>query len=120
MGDQADNIFLSFKLSEVEKKKYDKVIKAFTDHFVTKTNVIYERAKFNLRYQIEGELIEDFITDLHMLSENCEYGTLKEEMIRDRIVVGVRDRKLSEKLQLVKDLTLQKAVDEVRQHYAVR
>ncbi|XP_036329901.1 uncharacterized protein K02A2.6-like [Rhagoletis pomonella] len=120
MGDQADNIFLSFTLSAQDKRLYAKVVNAFTNHFVLKTNVIYERAKFNLRNQLEGELIEDFITDLYLLSENCNYGTLREEMIRDKIVVGVRDRKLSEKLQLVTDLTLEKAVAEVRQHQAVR
>ena len=28
--------------------------------------------------------------------ENCEYGALKEDLLRDRIVVGIRDKGLSE------------------------
>ncbi len=32
--------------------------------------------------------------------EMCKYGELKDEIIRDRLVVGIRDSTLSEKLQL--------------------
>ncbi|XP_068723715.1 uncharacterized protein [Montipora capricornis] len=41
-------------------------------------------------------------------------------MIRDRIVVGLADQKLSEKLQLDADLTLEKAMNTVRQSESVR
>ena len=41
-------------------------------------------------------------------------------MIRDRIVVGLRDAKLSENLQLDPDLTLEKAVTKARQAEAVK
>jgi len=42
---------------------------------------------------------------LYSLGENCAYGDLKAEMIRDRIVVRIRDSTLSERLQLDLDLT---------------
>ena len=42
----------------------------------------------------------NFITDLYRLAEFCEYGSLRDEMIRDRLVVGLRNDKLSEKLQM--------------------
>ena len=64
--------------------------------------------------------MEAFITALHKLAETCEFGALREELIRDRIVVGIQDSKLSEKLQLDKDLTLDKAVTLVRQAEQVR
>ena len=41
-------------------------------------------------------------------------------MIRDRIVVGLLDAKLSEKLQLDPELTLPKAVNQARQSEAVK
>lgn len=43
---------------------------------------------------------------LYDLAENCDYGHMREEMIRDRLVVGIRDNALSEKLQLEAKLTL--------------
>jgi hypothetical protein len=96
MGDQADDILLSFTLTDEEKKKYDSVLEKVERHFIIRRNTIYERAKFNSRVQQEGEPIEDFITSLYALAEHCEYTTLHDEMIRDRIVVGVRERKLSD------------------------
>ena len=41
-------------------------------------------------------------------------------MIRDKIVVGIRDASLAEKLQLDSELTLTKAVTLVRQVEAVK
>ena len=73
-------------------------------------NVIYERARFNLRKQEEGETVAAFINDLYVLVEHCEYGVLQDEMVKDRLVVGLHDSKLSEKLQLDPSLTLYAAV----------
>ena len=81
-------------------KQYDVVKNKFENYFIAKRNVIYERAKFNVRIQNESEPVESFITDLHCLAEHCEFGTLKDQLIRDRIVVGLRNKQLSEKLQL--------------------
>ncbi len=47
-------------------------------------NVIYEHAKFNQRNQAEGESAEQYNTALYSLVD-----TLKEEMLRDRLVVGI-------------------------------
>ena len=41
-------------------------------------------------------------------------------MIRDRIVVGIRDAKLSEKMQLNPKLDLATAIVQVRQHEEVK
>lgn len=67
--------------------------------------MIFERAKFNRRCQGNTESAEQFITSLYNLAEDCAYGDLKDEMIWDRIVVGIRDRALSEKIQMDPDLT---------------
>ena len=40
--------------------------------------------------------------------------------MRDRIVVGLRDSELSEKLQLISDLTLEAAVSRARQSESVK
>jgi len=120
MGDEADDILLSFNLTPDEMKQYDVVKNKFENHFIAKRNVIYERAKFNVRIQNEGEPVESFITDLHCLAEHCEFGTLKDQLIRDRIVVGLRNKQLSEKLQLDPDLTLEKAMFKVKQSEEVK
>ena len=57
---------------------------------------------------------------MYALSEHRSYGQLRDELIRNKIVVGLRDEKLSERLQLDADLTLKKAVDQARQSEAVK
>ena len=92
MGEKADEVMLTFSLTDVEEKQYETVIQKFDNHFAPKTNIIYERARFHTRIQNPGESASDFITALHNLARNCNYGNLKDEFIRDRIVVGVADK----------------------------
>ena len=58
--------------------------------------------------------MENFTTDLYRLAEFCEYRSLRDEMILDRLVVGRRDDKLSEKVQMNSGLTLEQAVQQAR------
>lgn len=59
--------------------------------------------------------MENFISDLYRLAEFCEYGALKEETIHDYLVVGITNKKLSEKLQMNASLMLENAVQQARQ-----
>jgi len=56
---------------------------------------------------------------LYTLAENCDYGGMKEEMIRDRLVVGYRDARLSQRMQLDPKLTLESAKKTLRQSEAI-
>lgn len=120
MGDEADDVLSSFGLSDDEKKVYETVKGKFEAYFVKRRNVIFERAKFNRRSQKDGESADSFITALHGLAEHCNFGALREEMIRDRIVVGLTDSALSEKLQMDAELTLLKATAAVREREAIK
>ena len=91
MGDKADDILNSFGLSNDEQKVYRTVKEKFDDYFEPQRNVIFQRAKFNQRKQLPGESVDDFITDLHCLVDRCNYGDLQNEMVRDRMVVGLLD-----------------------------
>ena len=44
--------------------------------------------------------MDAFVTDLYRLTEFCDYKLLQDELIRERIVVGIRDSHLSEILQM--------------------
>ncbi len=120
MGDEAEDILNASTLTADEKLSYAAVENCFKDHFVGKHNIIFERAKFNMRKQEPGESADSFITAVHKLAEHCNFGPLKDELIRDRVVVGIRDLSLSEKLQMDSDLTLSKAVGQVKQNEMVK
>ena len=119
LGEDAEDVLSSTNISEDNRKKYAEVMSKLDSFFQVRKNVIYERARFNRRVQLVDESVEQFITNLYQLVEHYEYGNLRDEMIRDRIVVGIRDSALSERLQLDPDLTLEKAKKLVRQREAV-
>lgn len=119
MGDEVDDILHAFTLSEEDRKSYV-IVKAKFDNYFVQRHIIFERAKFNHRKQGEGESVEAFITDLYALAEHCGYGALYDEMIRDRIIVGIYNSKLSERSQLNTDLSLASAVSQVRQSEAIK
>ena len=83
-----------------------------------KTNIIYERYKFNNRSQEQTESIDTYITTLRALAKTCEFGTLKDDLIRDRIVCGVREKGIRRKLLQESGLTLSKCVDICRANKA--
>ena len=120
LGEEADDVLKSAGAKEADKATVDALIKKFDEFFATRRNVIYERARFNLRTQQPGESAEQFIIALYTLSEWCEYGGMREELIRDRLVVGILDSALSEKLQLDPNLDLEKAKKAIRLKEAVQ
>ncbi|GFN90987.1 Pol polyprotein [Plakobranchus ocellatus] len=114
MGDIADDILSVVRLDEA-KATYNEKLSALDGYFNSKKNTIFARARFNRRVQQSGESVDAFIQDLHRLADECNYLTLKEELIRDRIVVGVRDDELSKQLQGKQDLDLTEAIRLSRQ-----
>ena len=106
---------LSFE-SEVERNDIDTVLKKFEEYCVGSTNETYEAFKFNCRHQAAGESIEEFVADLRRLIKTCNYGPLENRLLRDKIVLGVRDETLRSKLLEVRQLTLTGCIDVCRAH----
>ena len=119
---------LRYTFSEETRKIYDtlgltgdeekdpKVILEKLESFAKGTvNVRMERHAFNTRNQEEGELFDDFLTEIKILSKNCAFcDTCYDGLIRDRIVAGIRDRQLRQKLLADDKLDLKKAEDTCR------
>ena len=98
---------------------YETVVNKFNTFFKVRRNVIFERAQFNRRNQLDGETAEQYIMEVYRLAKSCDYSDLKDKIIRDRLVMGIRDAVLSQELQLGPNLTLEKAKKMVRQREAV-
>lgn len=120
MGRQARNIFRTFELSEEQSKNHELVKKRFDAYFVATRNLVYESACFHRRHQAAGESVDQYVTALRTLADRCDYGEMKERMILDRFVVGLRDTKLSEALQMDAALNLETALSRTRTKEAVQ
>ena len=91
--------------------KITTIIIKFEAYCNPKRNITYERHIFNTRVQGSNETIDAYVTELRLQAKNCEFGVLSNELIRDRIVVGIRDDSVRSRLLRESELDLQKAVD---------
>ena len=98
---------------------FDILVGKFQGYFVPQANIINESTVFNTRIQGEKESVDVFARDLQKLVITCEYSD-PQRMVRDRFVAGLRDRKLQEKLQFKKDLTLESALENARRYEMVK
>ena len=70
---------------------------------------------FNKRLQESDESIDAYTAAICALAETCEFGSLKEDLLRDRLVhCGIRDNSLRKKLLQEPKLTLDKCLDSCR------
>ena len=75
---------------------------------------LFERYKFFSAIQKSGVSFDQYLAELHTLSKACEFGDLRESLVRDRIVCGIPDNGLRERLLRESNLTLEKAVETCR------
>ena len=109
IGNDAIDVFNTIAWdAEGDDTKIDKVLQKFEEHCEPKKNVSYERYKIFSRAQESGETIDQYVTVLRKLSETCEFGTQRNSLIKDRIVLGVNNCKTRERLLRVQELTLEK------------
>lgn len=67
---------------------------------------LIQRFKFNNRVQQPDESVEDFVLSVKLQAEFCSFGNFKELAIRDRIVAGIREAALQQRLLNEENLTL--------------
>ena len=90
---------------------FDEIVKRVKLHFNPKPSPIVRRFEFNTRGQKEGEAVSDFVTALRKIAEHCEFGDVLEDMLRDRIVCGIRNKRTQQRLLQEAELTYGKAHD---------
>lgn len=116
VGQKGREIYSTWNLSEEDRKSLKEHLDRFEAYVKPRTNLIYNRYKFHSRFQTEGETLDQFVTDLKLLVKECNYQEA-DNMVRDRLVIGIQNTKIREKLVNVgSDLTLEKAQEIARLH----
>ena len=85
------------------------ILTALETYCVPRKNTTYERYVFRMTIQ-EDRSFDIFVTDLRRKAEYCDFGAIKDSLVRDQIVVGINDPKLRERLLRETDLTLEKVI----------
>ena len=111
VGEKGRDVYSTWHITNEEKKKLETYYTKFQAYFQPKSNKVFSRYKFQCRVQQEHETCEEFVTALKVLVKDCGYAN-PDEMIRDRVVFGIRSVKIREKLITTgSDLTLNQAID---------
>lgn len=58
-------------------------------------NILRERYQFHHRQQKPHETVEQFVSDVRRLASTCQFRSLEETLIRDHVLFGLRNKKVS-------------------------
>ncbi|XP_014207718.1 uncharacterized protein LOC106638858 [Copidosoma floridanum] len=94
--------------SESEKMDYDILIKMFDEYFDPPKRETEERYNFYMRRKRNNESVEAYITDLKEKAKSCNFGDLTESLIRDMVILDIKDKHLRQIMFDAKDLDMDK------------
>ena len=111
IGQSGRDIHNTMTLTGGELDKNDVLFSKFEAYCKPKQNVTIERYRFNTYAQAKHETIDQYLTELKLLVNNCSFGELETQLIiiRDRIVCGTYSEQVRQRLLHIEDLTLDKA-----------
>ena len=115
IGEEARDVYSTFTdwANEGDENKIAPVLQKFAEYCQPRKNIPFERYRFNRRTQEAGESYDQYKTALRKLAEGCDFDTITpDEMLRNRLIFGIRDSKVRERLLRESKLSLAKT-DEI-------
>lgn len=92
-------------------KSFSELVTLVKNHHQPKASIIVSRFKFHTSTREPEQLISDYLAQLRKLAEPCEFGNSLEEMLRDRLVIGINNDRIQRRLLSESELNLQRAVE---------
>ncbi len=101
-GPDAQDKYDTFTFEEGEDPEDSEVlVKKFEEICQPVKNVTMDTHTFNTMNQKPHERIQSYVAMLKTLARKCEFGTLHDELIRDRLVCGIHNDNI--RTQLLKE-----------------
>lgn len=101
---------LPFKDAD-DRKDANKILDTLKKHFIGSSNVTYGGTNsFNTRTQRKGEPVDSFLGVIKVLTQLCEFETLADSLIHDKIVCSIVKENTRKKFQVESKLDLDKAI----------
>ncbi|XP_055619547.1 uncharacterized protein K02A2.6-like [Toxorhynchites rutilus septentrionalis] len=100
---------LLFPNGKLEEAAYNELISKLKMRLDKTESGLMQRFKFNNRVQQPDESAEDFVLSVKLLAEFCNFENFKQTAIMDRIVAGLTEKALQQRLLNEVELTLEAA-----------
>ena len=109
---EARKVFKTWNLSATERKDIKGVIERFDNYCNPRKNIPFESYLFNSRQQEPGESFDRYVTALRQIADKCAFDAITpDDLLRDRIIFGIADNKVRERLLREPELNLAKTLD---------
>ena len=111
LSDDTLRVVRSFELPEGQDTMVN-ILKRLEEYAKGQVNEVIERRHFNSRAQQEGETLDDYLVALKELATTCNFCTnCRDSLMRDRLVIGLRDAATIQKLCAIPKLSLHQAIE---------
>ena len=112
IGPEARKVFKIWNLSATERKDIKGFIERFDKYCNPRKNIPFECYLFNSRQQEPGESFDRYVTALCQIADKCVFDAITpDDHLRDRIIFGIADNKVRERLLREPELNLAKKLD---------
>ena len=98
----------------------DEILRKLDEHFLPKKNIILDRFNFAQSHQSENETFDEFLSKITHLVKYSQCPITEEDLLRDKIVSGIRNESLQRDLLCKQDLTLTQAINYCRTFEAAK
>ena len=96
------------------EKSYHQLVELLKKQYDPRPSEIMQRFKFHSQLRKADENVSSYVAELHSLAVYCNFGATLEVMLRDRLVCGMNNEGIKNKLLVEADLTYGKGLDIAR------
>ena len=89
---------------------YDDILALAKGHFCPTPDVTVQRYKFNSRVRGKDESVAKFVEELRHIALYCEYKDSLNDMLRDRLICGINNKRMQCRLLAEKKTTFEDAL----------
>lgn len=114
IGKSSYKDYLTFDFPDLaagQNRSVKDVLDKFDEHYKPYRNVTLATFVFNNLIQKPGQNFDSFVTELKLQADQCEFGAAYDRNVKDRIIQGLRDDVLRERLLREPELSLKKALE---------
>ena len=86
LGEKGLEVYNTFKFEDGHEMNLDEIMAKFQAYCNSRRNVTFQRYIFFTYIHPQDTNLSRYVTTLKKLAEPCEFGTLKDSIIRDRII----------------------------------
>ena len=112
-GAEAQKVYRTLEFEDDRKDKLEPLVAAFREYCEGKTNLTITRYQFN-SFNQTTEHMDEYIRELQNKITYCDYGPVEKSILCDRLICGVKNNRLRDKLLQTANISLTECMEMCR------